>query len=260
MHDFTPVGDAALKYSVYLATQVRSEIRLVHIVSKQKEVDAAMTKLKQVINDFGVPAGIKVTPKIYVGSIFDSLAEVITKEDAQLVVMGTHGMKGTQKIFGSYAMKVITSLVVPFIVVQENTIPKKIEKIIVPIDVSKESLQIVKSAGDIAKMFNSEIIITYEKQSDVLLQTRLKNRLILVTKQYKENFIKYKFNELPTQGAYHKKVMDYSKSNQVDMIAISYFSLSIVPQFQSFAQSLITNETNLPCMIINSKEATISYF
>jgi len=42
------------------------------------------------------------------------------KIGALMVVMGTHGIKGMQKLMGSWALKVITSSKVPFIAVQDT--------------------------------------------------------------------------------------------------------------------------------------------
>jgi hypothetical protein len=44
------------------------------------------------------------------------------------------------------------------------------------------------------------------------------------------------------------------------MIALAYHSESLLPQFDSFAQSLITNEEKLPVMIIAAKPAGNLYF
>jgi molecular chaperone DnaK (HSP70) len=44
--------------------------------------------------------------------------------------MGTHGMKGMQKLFGSNAMKVITSTAIPFVVIQQETEAKQLIKVV----------------------------------------------------------------------------------------------------------------------------------
>ena len=157
-------------------------------------------------------------------------------------------------------MKVVTSSEAPFIVLQKETLPKELKKIIVPIDLSNESLQIINSAGDIAQMFNAKIYLAYEKQNDLHLQRQIKNKIKVVRSKYKQREIVCEMVQLESGGAYNKKIMAYSKENGIDLIAISYHTLSILPQFDKFAQSLITNESNLPCMIINSKESSFSYF
>ena len=60
-----------------------------------------------------------ISYQISKGSIFTAIAEYANEKDASLVVMGTHGMKGMQKLTGSWALKVIVKSKVPFIVVQD---------------------------------------------------------------------------------------------------------------------------------------------
>ena len=61
-------------------------------------------------------------------------------------------------------------------------------------------------------------------------------------------------------GSYSKKVMEYAKAESIDLIAISYHSESLIPQFDKFAQNLITNSELLPCLVLNSKQASALYF
>ncbi|MBI1838530.1 MAG: universal stress protein [Flavobacteriia bacterium] len=260
LHDFTPVGDAALKYAIYLSSHVNTEIRILHLIPSKADIKNAEAKLNQIIAAADKTSNIEITPLIRVGKIFDDIGKVITEEKSQLVIMGTHGMKGFQKIFGSHAMKVITSSDIPFIVLQENTVPKELKQILVPIDLNKESLQIVNSAGDVAKMYNAKVCIAYEKQGDTMRENQMKNRIHIVKNKYEERDIKCEIVKLDSNGAYHKKITNYCNENNIDMIAIAYHTVSLLPQFEMFAQTLITNEVNIPCMIINSKAASVSYF
>ena len=54
--------------------------------------------------------------------------------------------------------------------------------------------------------------------------------------------------------------MKYANEKNIDLISIAYHSESLLPQFDTFAQSLITNEQQLPCMVLNSKLASALYF
>src|SRR5690554_7875935 len=91
--------------------------------------------------------------------------------------MGTHGAVGMQKLFGSYAMKVVVNSSVPFLVVQDGVDHGTLNNIVVPITTSKESLQIINIAGEIAKTFDSSIHVIAEKQSDQRLAQQLKIRI-----------------------------------------------------------------------------------
>lgn len=259
-HDFSKVGDVALKYALHLGKYVSTEIKLLHVISNKSEEIAASKKLDEIINQIDKPDGVTISKYIHVGSIFEDIGKIATREHAQLILMGTHGEKGMQKVFGSYAMKVITSCDIPFLVVQDNTNIKPIEKIIVPIDLTKESLQVVNLAADVATIFGATVHVVGEKQKDELLNQQMKNRILIVKNQYEERNVDCKLEFMKDGGSYSRKIEEYSKANQIDLIAIAYHSESLIPQFDKFAQKLITNEAKLPCLVINSKPASALYF
>lgn len=260
LHDFTPVGDAALKYAVALSSNLTNEIKLVNLVADKKEVDASASKLNEIISQIKPGPNTEITSLVRVGSIFDDVAKIVKEEKANLIIMGTHGSKGFQKIFGSYAMKVITSSDIPFFVIQQETEAKPVKRILVPIDLEKESLQIVHIAGDLAKMYDAEIYLVAEKHDDVLLSQRIKNRILIVRKQYEERNIKCTIELIKGSGSYATKIMSFSMEQNIDLIAFAYHTSSLLPQFDTFAQSLIMNKELLPCVIVNSKlSSSISY-
>ncbi len=259
-HDLTHVGDVALEYGLHLGKFVDAEIRILHLVSSKTEEIEANKKIDEIIAKTVIPEGSAISRIVKQGSIFEDIGKIAMAERAQLIIMGTHGEKGMQKLFGSYAMKVITSCDVPFLVVQHNTHIKPIERIAVPIDLTKESLQIINLAGDIAAIFGATVHVVGEKQRDTLLNQQMKNRISIVKNQYEDRNIHCSVEFMKDGGSYSKKVIEYVKEQNIDLIAISYHSESLIPQFDKFAQNLITNETNLPCLVINSKPASALYF
>lgn len=260
MHDFTAVGDAALNYAINLSENLINKIKVVHLVSGKNDVEGAKKKLIDIISKVDKANNTEIEAIVQVGSIFEDVAKIVKEEKANLIIMGTHGAKGFQKVFGSFAMKVITSSDVPFFVIQHDTKIKEVKKILVPIDLEKESLQIVDIAGDLSKIYDAEVFIVAEKREDPLLSQKIKNRILIVRKQYEERQIKCTIELLPLGGSYQKKIMNYCEEKQIDLIAIAYHSTSLLPQFDTFAQNLITNDESLPCVIINSKaSATFSF-
>lgn len=259
-YDYTTVGDAAVNYAMHLGKHIEVEIELLHVVKSNNEVIPNQVKLKKLIENIEAPKGVSFSVNVCVGTIFEEIGKTASKQAAQLIIMGTHGATGLQKLFGSNAMKVITSSNTPFLIVQKNTVMNEIKNIVVPVDLTKESLQIVNIAGDIAKIYNAKVHVLGEKQNDELLSQQMKNRILIVRNQYEERSIECKIELMKQGGSYQKKVMEYAKENAVDLISIAYHSESLLPQFDTFAQSLITNDQNLPCMIINSKPASALYF
>lgn len=259
-YDFTPVTEKALEYAIHLAKRVNAEILIVHLASDKAKGMSMFNEMEKLKSKLDVPYGVTITTLVRVGDIFTDIGKIAKEEKAQLIIMGTHGMRGFQRVAGSFAMKVIQSAECPFLIVQKSSEIKEISQIVVPIDLTKESLQIINIAGDMANILNAKVNVIAEEQSDEILNTRLKNRIGIVTKQYEERNIEAKISFLSRGGGYGKKIMQFVKQNDVGLIALSYHTESLLPQFDSFAQNLITNKPALPVLIINSKLASALYF
>ena len=99
-----------------------------------------------------------------------------------------------------------------------------------------------------------------EKQTDQILNQRIQNRIGIIKKQYEEREIKTNIHFVKNTRDYRKKIMKYVNENNIGLIALSYHSESLFPQFDTFAQKLITNKPALPVLIINSKLASALYY
>ena len=78
--------------------------------------------------------GIRPSVIVKTGNIFEEIKSIIGECDAEIAVMGTHGMKGLQKFTGSWALKVIAGSKAPFVVVQDKPTEADIHKIVLPLD------------------------------------------------------------------------------------------------------------------------------
>ncbi|MCR9173316.1 MAG: universal stress protein [bacterium] len=259
-YDFTPVSEKALEYALFLGSKVRAEIKLLNVAPDKAKGMQAKSKLQALVESTQTPPAVELTSTVRVGSIFTDIGSLAKKEHAQLIIMGTHGKRGLQSLFGSHAMKVVTSAECPFLIVQKNTEVKEVKNILVPIDLTKESLQIVNIAGDMSKILKSQVHVLAEDQSDQILHTRLHNRISIVKDQYEERDITPTVEITKKRGSYDRKIMSYAKSNDGGMIAIAYHSESLLPQFDTFAQNLMCNKQGIPFLVVNSKLASSLYF
>ena len=255
-HDFSVVGDAAAKKAVRLAKQSHAAVHFLHIIKSASEKAAAIKKLEDIIAHFKPHAG-KTEFHIHVetGNIFADIAKVADKVKASLIIMGTHGAKGMQKVFGSFAIKVITSTHAPFVIVQEKTLTENIHKIVFPINLNSETLQVSKIAGVLATDFNSEVHLLAPKEKALDLTQKLIIYSQLVKKELAKINVVVHIEFLEKTKAFHTMVIDYAHKVHAEMIAITYHSDSMFSQFDPFAQGIITNEHHIPVLIINGKDA-----
>lgn len=259
-YDFTPVADSAVNDAITIAKQTKADVVLLHVVKNIKEMQAANTKLEAVIQKLD-QTQVGISHRIEAGSIFDDIGRVAQELKASVIIMGTHGAKGMQKVFGSFAIKVIKSTNVPFMIVQEKLISTKISKIVLPITASKESLQILTSTANLAKALNATVEVVYETKSEVSMQRKIKNYAQIALQQLTEQgVIGSKAYKLQGSGSYQEQILDFSKRHDVDLISVAYYTEKVFAQFDNFAQDLITNKEQIPTLIIKTVDSTVGYF
>lgn len=259
--DFSAVAENAMNHALTLAQHSGAEIYLLHVVGKQGEADDARKKLAEVINGFASKAsGVVLHKLVRVGSIYDDIGDAAAEVDADLIVMGTHGMRGMQFITGSRALRVITSSQVPFIVVQERSIKANgYDSIVVPLDLHKETRQKLTLVADMAKNFSSKVHLIVPKEEDEFLHKQLENHLRFADQYLGERGIAYDAT-IAEEGSdnFVKAVIRHAVKVDADLIAImnlaqgNIFGVLGVP----YEQEVITNEAHIPVMCMNPRETT----
>jgi nucleotide-binding universal stress UspA family protein len=257
-HDFTKAADVAFKYALALAEKLSSEINVMHIVKDSKALTSANNKLENHISELKGRTNVKVNAMVRIGDIFTDISAAGKELHSSIIVMGTHGAKGMQKVFGSFAIKIITSTHIPFIIVQEDYKPTPLEKIIVPIDISKESLQVEQVVSAIAKQAKATVNVIAEKHTDTALKIKVAVHFKVIAEQFDNVGVSYTTESIKRLAA--KEILDYTSSVNGDLIGIAYHTDSILPQFDRIFQDLLMNSQKLPVLIINAKEVGNYFF
>lgn len=259
-YDFTPVGDKALNYAIHISKNLNVEIQVVHIISNNKMADITHEKLEKFIAELPYNTNIKFSYQLLIGTIFTTIGKYVEEKNANLVIMGTHGMTGTQRLFGSFAIKVIDSTTVPFLIVQENTEISDVKTMALYVDTSRESMQIVNVASHFAYLLDAKVHVLYEASTDVLIRNKINIQRRVIEENYAQTNLNYEFIELAESGNSVKKIINHINENDVDMICITYHSEALFKQFDTFAQELITNKLRKPCLINSAVSAGSAYF
>jgi nucleotide-binding universal stress UspA family protein len=252
--DFSAVADCALTHAIGIASrQSESRIILLNIVAKEKEIKDAEKSLHDTVNRFPVPANVHLTIATRIGSIFDAIGNFASENDAKLIVMGTHGVKGMQHILGSYAVKVITNSKVPFIVVQERKFRDGYQNILLPMDFSKETKQKLSMTISVAKSFGSKVHIFYPLASDDHFKQTVANNVALAKNELRINKIEFDVQEINASGAFVKNMLAYAAAQDIDLIAVVNSQESGFPEILAGTdeRTIITNDAQIPVLIVN---------
>ena len=256
--DFTPVAENALEHAVKISRMVGDSISLLHIVDpgiKKNVLGEKKILLQHVADENGKKYNIQIASHIAKGTIFTSIAEFVNEKDASLVVMGTHGIKGMQKLTGSWALKVLVRSKVPFIVVQDPPPDHgRYHNIVFPVDFRTENKEKTKMAIYMGKYFDSKVHILVASTSDKSLSKRTKINLSFSIKYLIQNNIEYEVHEVP-KGNFAQQTIDFAQKMNADLILI------VTTKNISFAdymlgaseQYIIANSSKIPVCCVNPR-------
>jgi nucleotide-binding universal stress UspA family protein len=251
--DFTPITENAMHYASSFAKIFNNDILLMHVADK-KTFDVATRNLKAKAETNENNSGIKTDSTVVEGNIFDHIGQTAADTDAALVVMGTHGIKGTQKFLGSYAIKVITHSKVPFIVTQSRPF-EEIKNILIPVDFSMEVKQVLIFADEIAQQFKATIHLLSRPVTDEWLVKKVKLNLQYAKEFFEESRLNVKIIDTYTDKDFQKETVHAAVASGSSLIVILIDPDAGFADYVmgSYEQKVIANEAEIPVMCVNMK-------
>ena len=235
--DFSKKSDSAVKMSAQIGKKIKSEIHLLHLV----ELPSGIVDMGAGSN-FSIPASMmylrKVKEKIIhlKNTFFDSdhiikysikfenpfegITNYATKNDANLIVMGSKGVSDFEEmIIGSNTEKVVRTSNIPVIVVKTDTNKFKFKKLVFASNYDEENKVAFSDFLAFAKKFNSQIHLlkintisnfessyeTHKKIKNFIQDFNLKRKTITI------------YNDISVV----KGIINFAKDIDADIIAIT---------------------------------------
>lgn len=257
--DFTHVSEYALAHAVKIAYIMRYEIKLLHIVepgAPSEKIENARRKMAQICTDTLKHDGIICKVVVKEGNLFTAISDYATQSNTQLVVMGTHGRKGTQKMFGSKALKVVIGSNAPFIVVKAKPSESlKISNVVFPIDFKSENKEKLQWAIYIGRNFQSKVHLFKYPVSDSDLQKKVNTNLNFAIRFLKQNNIEYEIHTAPKKGNFANATIRFAEKIRADLIIVMTTKhITILDyMFAAEEQEIIDNSAKIPVMCVNPR-------
>jgi len=134
--DFSENSECAFEYALTLATQFNAELTIIHVINEpvdlrgfyvphisfeqlEKEIEESAVKMMDTFCSSKLGSFSNYKTVIATGIPYDEITAAAARIDASLIVLGTHGRTGLDRIlFGSTAERVVRSAGCPVLTVR----------------------------------------------------------------------------------------------------------------------------------------------
>lgn len=134
--DFSENSECAFGYALTLATQFNAELTIIHVINEpvdlrgfyvphisfeqlEKEIEESAAKMMETFCSSKLGTFSNYKTAIVTGIPYDEITAAAARIDASLIVLGTHGRTGFDRIlFGSTAERVVRSASCPVLTVR----------------------------------------------------------------------------------------------------------------------------------------------
>jgi nucleotide-binding universal stress UspA family protein len=252
--DFTQVAEDALQYAAPMSKQFNNEnFALIHIAKNKNDREKKQKLLEEIARERAKTYNINIKPFVRVGKPISGIGDFAREHEAKMVIMGTHGIKGTQKITGSRALKAVVHAQVPFIVLRKLPVKKKIQRVVFPVQYKTETKEKLNLVHYLHKLFQPKFYMFQPNYSDESFQKKAKTNLGFCRKYLDKWSTDYEMEYNEGRGGFVEELLKYAKSVEADLILIiSTKHISFIDYWTgAYEQHIMANEEGIPVMIQN---------
>lgn len=233
--DFSSHAESALKIAAQIAKKSNSEIFLLHMIEVPGQMNDAITgatgipetmlfiqkaketlqksKEKEYLKD------IQITEQISFERAHEGILSFSTKNEIDLIVMGSHGISGIEEILiGSNTEKVVRLSDTPVLVIKKNTSELKVENFVFASDFSEEIKKPFKKMLEFAKLFDAKLHLTMICTPNSFKTTALSEQIIsdFTTAFDLKNYATHIYNDTNIE----KGIINFSNKINADLIGL----------------------------------------
>lgn len=280
--DFSDYSEIALRYAVTMARENAARLVICHAIpqmhlamlyadaqyfSSMEEV--LRRKGEDLVEEFAaarVPPDVEFNTEVLTGNPSEEILNLGHEENADLIVLGTHGQSGFDRfIVGSVTNKILHRSEIPVLVVtkpQRNFLeedafkPVSIERMLCPIDFEMNNSSMVPLALSIARAYQSEIDffhvvhkadgISWPDQETYCLE-----KLRELVKPEKEEWCTAGF--LLKHGNPAEEILKVVEQNSVELVVMGHHGRGPVEEFflGSVTRKVVT-QSSCPVLVVRA--------
>lgn len=222
--DFSESSITALRLAIDVANRANSDLIMAWVKTREMSLEEGEEGLKELVKEYN--ESLRETDLAYrvlEGRVYQALSQLAKDETPDLIVIGAHGTGGfDEKYAGQNSYKIAAEINYPVLTVRHTfNFDKDLEKIILPIDSTRETRQKVPWTIEFAKIFPRSTIHVLGVQTSNVKSVR--NDVASYVKSVEDflmkNNMRYSSNFVDADNV-TTATIDYAKSVDADIIVI----------------------------------------
>lgn len=233
--DFSDHAYYALKVASQIAKKNGGEIILLHMLELPHQAgdaigsghdlpeimlfkNSAINKLEDLMDDAALE-GIQVSEIIQFELAFDGIMKVSSKNDVDLIVMGSHGASGFKEMFiGSNAEKVVRNSEVPVLIIKKDVGEFNVDKFVFASDFADEIRKPFNKVVEFANKFGAELELVMINTPSSFKPTHLAREIM---DKFTANFTINKFTtNIYNDVNIESGILNFSNHINADLIGV----------------------------------------
>ena len=248
--DLSPASDIVLSWVRLIAKVFGSQIAILHVDRSEypryftegqldelaAEAVIRRTTLEKKIRDLAqrlLDPDLSFTVSVVEGHAVDVILEYLRKNPPDLVVMGSHGRSGVERLLlGSVAENVAREARCPTLIVRGPEIPEgqdRLHRVLCPVNLAEASQVSTAVASTLAEKLGAELSVLQAVEEDALPEDDAHQRLC---KWISEGFRSHcRVSEIVVKGDAAEQIIIFARHEEIDLIVLgaqhrSFFEFS----------------------------------
>lgn len=253
-YDNSDAAMAALQSAYGVSLKFGSAITAVVVSGNDTDVE----KAKKTIQDFASERNISIAIEQRSGNVPDVMDALEKEGDYELILIGSHGVKGWKKfLVGSNAFKVVSNSTCPVITVTAKASSPELNNILLPISDSRNTRQKIPYCIAMAKAFGAKVhILGASKNTNEETKKKVNSYV-----HQAEQFLTEKGIACTTKTEFGEKVAEtciaYGEAMGVGLMVIMAETESSGIFMDSYSEQLV-NKSTVPVMCCHAKDTRLA--
>ncbi len=270
--DFSQESLKGLDLAILFANKFESDLQMVFVQSTKpgkfhielkNQYDSALEEFESILSKYKskLHQDCDFSYIIKSGKVHEEIAHQAEAFDDSMIICSTNGESGlSDYIIGSNAYRIVQETDRPVITVTSDKYLGEVKKIVMPLDITKETREKVPFVARIAKAFDSEVhIIKVTGSTSEGVHNKLKMYASQVKKFFDEQGIRYQSSLLVGDNI-SDSTIEYAKTIDADLIAVMTEQTTSFSNFLlgSYAYQML-NTSPIPVLSITPKGLFFTY-